>query len=217
MSMGDGGTERTLTRITGALFVAGFVLTLIGSARWNGDFDNKDVAKALATILENRATWQWINAWMMAGLGAAAAGYVAYRETVTRPLARLAASVASGLFVVTAALGIVWLSFRFAAQVDVATEAAKGAVPAHYKALVAWADQVFYAHLVLGFFSSIALGASALLDDVFPKWFGWFSIALGVLPLVGFFAVHFTVPEVVQFPPLVGGITLLVRKRKPAA
>ncbi|MCA1727034.1 MAG: hypothetical protein LC722_05110 [Actinobacteria bacterium] len=203
-----------MTRVTGALLVAAFVVFLIGAGFWLPREFERPLEERLVAAHRRARRWMWIHAWMVAGT---IVGMLA-----SRSLARLledhgaggSATAAALVFVAGSALWLVALGIHLTSTLPAAGSVARdGDVPASYAPRHRLAAALHVAFMLAAYTTWCLLGVAILQAVVLPQWVGWFGLAAGTVCAIGFIATRggpFSPPIIAQAYGLLVGIVLLV-------
>ncbi len=205
-------------RLTGALlilagipFAIGATLPVVGE-KGNNRIFTLPVREHLQWVADNAATWRWANIFMgtvaVATLAALTVLSTILEGEGERTLSRL------GLlgWLLAAVLWTVFSAFRAIISVRAAQQMVDtGTVPQYYEPLAEWGFALFYIYAVVGFLALVAYGGSLLQVGLLPAWVGWATIVFSVAMLVLLLIMGDTLPAFHYFPPLLIGISLLMR------
>lgn len=205
-------------RIAGGLLVVAFLSFAIGatlpvvSRQGNHQIFTLPIREHLQAVAGMTGIWRWANILMGAAIIALLAGLAILTSILESAGERLLSRLGLVGMVLAAVLWLIFSAFRATVTVAAAQElAATGVVPPYYEPLARWGFALFFVYAVSGFAALAAFGGSALHVGLLPAWIDWGTIAFSLATLVALLIVGDTLPAFHYVPPLVMGLTLLVR------
>ena len=196
----------------GSLLIAGFVVSLVGAARWRSDYQ-KSPAEALPAIARSLPGWRWIHAWMIAGLATTTASLGAMSWVLADGGGAVYGPFGFVLFSLGAIVWLVAVAWRVTGLTAAAMETEQtGTVPRYFQQWSDWFGVLHTIHLLTAYASWIFIGSAVVSTEIIAVWTGWLGIGLGVAGASGYIAFKggpFAAPILVHLYPCYLGVVLL--------